>query len=75
MTEDRERERPSGPDPRPLALPADDGGHVLFERGDAELQLLREVLQQAALLVHEETQTQLLRLLLQRERDQHNREG
>ena len=62
-------ERPSGPDPRALTLPADDGGHVLFERGDTELQLLREVLEQATLLVHQETQSQRLRVLLHRERD------
>ena len=60
-------ERPSGPDPRALTLPADDGGHVLFERGDTELQLLREVLEQATLLVHQETQSQRLRVLLHRE--------
>lgn len=34
------RVRASGPDPGSLSLPADDGRHILFERGDALLQAL-----------------------------------
>lgn len=54
----------SGPDPGPLSLPADDGRHVLFERGDALLQALREVLQQTTLLVHKQPEAQQVRVLL-----------
>lgn len=57
----------SGPDPGSLSLSADDGRHVLFERGDTLLQVLREVLQQTALLVHKQSENTKVTILLHTE--------
>lgn len=59
--------RTSGPDPGSLPFPANDGGHVLFERGDTQFQVLREVLQQATLLVQKQPEPQQVGVLLHTE--------
>lgn len=49
-------EKLSGPDPRPLSFSANNGCHVLFECGDTQFQLLREVFQQTTLLVQKQSE-------------------